>query len=51
MFGIFARTFHTATRQPLPNIEERRMPVARLWDAPQHWTEVEARQMHEKADN
>lgn len=47
MFGIFARTFHTATRMPVPDIEERRLPVARIWDAPRHWTELDARLTHE----
>lgn len=47
MLGIFARSLFTATRFTPHGTEKRHHPGPRIWDAPRHWTEVDARLTHE----
>ena len=38
MFGILARSFHTATRIDPPRMTERPAKASKDWNAPRHWT-------------
>ncbi|MEM8730881.1 MAG: hypothetical protein AAGF79_13275 [Pseudomonadota bacterium] len=37
MFGILARTFHTATRIEPPHLPTTPPRATQLWRAPRHW--------------
>lgn len=43
MFGILARSLHTATRMTPPSLTERPRREPRTWNAPRHWLRASTR--------